>query len=86
MSQTNQPVSAHLPSHYRNVKQDRIVPANDYLHRYFGELAGMVTLLAARDAPSWQGAEALLIGQGLPPRTARAVWNAAAELGRDGNR
>ena len=53
---------------------------------YFGELAGTVTLLAARDAPEWQGAEALLIEQGLPPRTARAVWNAAAELGRDGNR
>ena len=53
---------------------------------YFGELAGMVTLLAARDPKSWENAEALLIEQGLPPRTARAVWNAAAELGRDGNR
>ena len=53
---------------------------------YFGELAGMVTALAARDPPSWQGAESLLIGQGLPPRTARSVWNAAAELGREGNR
>ena len=53
---------------------------------YFGELAGMVTLLAARDAYSWEGAEALLIEQGLTRRTAHAVWNAAAELGRDGNR
>lgn len=53
---------------------------------YFGDLAGRVTLLAARDAKSWERAETLLIEQGLPPRTARAVWNAAAELGRDGNR
>lgn len=53
---------------------------------YFGELAGMVTLLAARDARSWDRAESLLIGQGLPARAARAVWNAAAELGREGNR
>ncbi len=53
---------------------------------YFGELAGMLTLLAARDAHSWERAEALLIGQGLPPLPARAVWNAAAELGREGNR
>jgi HD-like signal output (HDOD) protein len=53
---------------------------------YFGELAGMVTLLAARDARAWERSEALLIEQGLPARTARAVWNAAAELGRDGNR
>lgn len=53
---------------------------------YFGELAGMVTLLAARDPKSWENAEALLIEQGLPPRAARAVWNAAAELGRNDNR
>jgi hypothetical protein len=53
---------------------------------YFGELAGMVTLLAARDARTWDRAEALLIEQGLPARTARAIWNAAAELGRDANR
>lgn len=53
---------------------------------YFGELAGMVTLLAARDPKSWERAEALLIEQGLPARTARAVWNAAAELGHDDNR
>jgi hypothetical protein len=53
---------------------------------YFGELAGMITLLAARDSFAWQGAETLMIAQGLPPRTARAVWNAAAELGRDANR
>ena len=53
---------------------------------YFGELAGMVTLLGARDAYSWEGAEALLIGQGLKRRTAHAVWHAAAELGRDDSR
>jgi HD-like signal output (HDOD) protein len=53
---------------------------------YFGELAGMVTLLAARDAKTWDRSEALLIEQGLPARTARAIWNAAAELGRDANR
>jgi HD-like signal output (HDOD) protein len=53
---------------------------------YFGDLAGMVTLLAARDPQSWERAESLLIEQGLPARTARAVWNAAAELGRDANR
>jgi len=53
---------------------------------YFGELASVVTLLAARDPKSWGDAEGLLIEQGLPPRTARTVWNAAAELGRDGNR
>jgi hypothetical protein len=53
---------------------------------YFGELASAVTLLAARDPQSWERSETLLIEQGLPPRTARAVWNAAAELGRDGNR
>jgi HD-like signal output (HDOD) protein len=53
---------------------------------YFGELAGMVTLLAARDPKSWERSESLLIEQGLQARTARAVWNAAAELGREGNR
>jgi HD-like signal output (HDOD) protein len=53
---------------------------------YFGELAGMLTLLGARDGYSWEGAEALLIGQGLPRKTAHAVWHAAAELGRDDNR
>ena len=53
---------------------------------YYGELAGMVTMLAARDAYSWEGAEALLVGQGLKRRTAHAVWHAAAELGRDGSR
>jgi HD-like signal output (HDOD) protein len=53
---------------------------------YFGELAGMVTLLAARDPKSWERSETLLIEQGLQPRTARAVWNAAAELGRSDNR
>jgi HD-like signal output (HDOD) protein len=53
---------------------------------YFGELAGMVTMLAARDAYSWEDAEALLVGQGLKRRTAEAVWRAAAELGRDGSR
>ncbi len=53
---------------------------------YFGELAGMVTVLAARDAYSWEGAEALLVAQGLKRRTAQAIWHAAAELGSDGNR
>ena len=53
---------------------------------YFGELAGLVTLLAARDPKSWERSESLLIEQGLQARTARAVWNAAAELGREGNR
>jgi len=53
---------------------------------YFGELAGMVTLLAARDAYSWEAAEALLIGQGLRRQTALAIWRAAAELGSDSNR
>jgi HD-like signal output (HDOD) protein len=53
---------------------------------YFGELAGMVTVLAARDAHSWELAEVLLVGQGLKRRTAYAVWHAAAELGRDDNR
>ena len=53
---------------------------------YYGELAGMVTMLGARDAYSWEGAEALLVGQGLKRRTAHAVWHAAAELGRDGSR
>ena len=51
-----------------------------------GIAAGVVTLLAARDPKSWENAEALLIEQGLPPRAARAVWNAAAELGRNDNR
>jgi HD-like signal output (HDOD) protein len=53
---------------------------------YYGELAGMVTMLGARDAYSWEGAEALLVGQGLKRRTAHAVWHAAAELGRDRSR
>jgi HD-like signal output (HDOD) protein len=53
---------------------------------YFGELAGMLTVLGARDAYSWEGAEALLTGQGLRRRTAHAVWHAAAELGGDSNR
>jgi HD-like signal output (HDOD) protein len=53
---------------------------------YFGDLASMVTLLAARDAKTWDRAESLLIEQGLQPRIARALWNAAAELGRDGDR
>jgi HD-like signal output (HDOD) protein len=53
---------------------------------YYGDLAGMVTMLAARDAYSWEGAEALLVGQGLKRRTAHAVWHAAAELGREGSR
>jgi HD-like signal output (HDOD) protein len=53
---------------------------------YFGELAGMLTLLSARDTGSGENAETLLIGQGLPRKTARAIWNAAAELGRDDNR
>jgi hypothetical protein len=48
---------------------------------YFGELAGMLTVLGARDAYSWDGARALLTGQGLSRRTAHAVWHAAAELG-----
>lgn len=53
---------------------------------YYGDLAGMLTVLGARDAYSWDGAEALLITQGLPRKTAHAVWHAAAELGSDGNR
>lgn len=53
---------------------------------YFGELAGMVTLLGARDALTWEAAEALLIGQGLRRQTALAVWRAAAELGSSSNR
>lgn len=53
---------------------------------YYGELAGMVTMLGARDAYSWEDAEALLVGQGLKRRTAHAVCHAAAELGRDGSR
>lgn len=38
MPEANQPVSPNLPSHYRHVKEGRIVPANAYLHRYYGEL------------------------------------------------
>ena len=53
---------------------------------YFGELAGMVTVLGARGGYSWESAEGLLVGQGLKRRTAYEVWTAAAELGRDGNR
>jgi hypothetical protein len=53
---------------------------------YFGELAGMLTVLGARDAYSWEGAEAVLTGQGLRRRTAHAVWQAAAELGANSNR
>jgi HD-like signal output (HDOD) protein len=53
---------------------------------YFGELAGMLTVLGARDAYSWEAAEALLTGQGLRRRTAQAVWQAAAELGANSNR
>jgi HD-like signal output (HDOD) protein len=53
---------------------------------YYGELAGMLTVLGARDAYSWEGAEALLIAQGLPRKTAHAIWHAAAELASDGNR
>lgn len=53
---------------------------------YYAELAGMLTVLGARDAYSWDGAEALLITQGLPRKTAHAVWHAAAELASDGNR
>jgi HD-like signal output (HDOD) protein len=53
---------------------------------YFGELAGMLTVLGARDAYSWHGAEALLTSQGLPRKTAHAVWHAAAELGGSSNR
>ena len=53
---------------------------------YFGELAGMLTVLGARDAYSWDGAEALLTGQGLSRKTAHAVWHAAAELGAASNR
>ncbi len=53
---------------------------------YFGELAGMVTLLGARDAYSWEEAEVLLVGQGLRRQTALAIWRAAAELGGNSNR
>jgi HD-like signal output (HDOD) protein len=53
---------------------------------YFGELAGMLTVLAARNAYTWDGAEALLTGQGLKRRTAHAVCHAAAELGANSNR
>jgi HD-like signal output (HDOD) protein len=53
---------------------------------YFGELAGMVTLLGARDAYTWDAAEALLVGQGLRRQTALALWRAAAELGSSSNR
>ncbi len=53
---------------------------------YFGELAGMVTLLAARETYSWEEAEALLAGQGLRRQTALALWRAAAELGGNSNR
>jgi HD-like signal output (HDOD) protein len=53
---------------------------------YFGELAGMLTVLAARNAYSWDDAEALLTGQGLKRRTAHAVCHAAAELGGGSNR
>lgn len=53
---------------------------------YYGELAGTVTTLCARDAYPPDQAEALLVGQGLKRRTAVAVWNAAAELGRDNSR
>jgi len=53
---------------------------------YFGELAGTLTVLAARDAYSWDDAEALLTGQGLKRRTAHAVCQAAAELGGGNNR
>ena len=53
---------------------------------YYGDLAGMVTMLGARNACSWEEAEALLVGQGLKRRTAQAIGRAAAELGRDGSR
>ena len=53
---------------------------------YFGELAGMLTVLAARDEYSWDAAEALLTGQGLPRKTAHAICHAAAELGGNSNR
>jgi HD-like signal output (HDOD) protein len=53
---------------------------------YYGDLAGMVTMLGARKACSWEEAEPLLVGQGLKRRTAQAIGRAAAELGRDGSR
>jgi HD-like signal output (HDOD) protein len=53
---------------------------------YFGELAGMLTVLGARDAYPLESAEALLTGQGLRRQTALAVWRAAAELGANSNR
>jgi hypothetical protein len=53
---------------------------------YFGELAGMLTVLAARNAYSWDDAETLLTGQGLKRRTAHAICHAAAELGASNSR
>jgi len=53
---------------------------------YFGEVAGMLTVLAARNAFSWDDAEALLTGQGLKRRTAHTICHAAAELGASDSR
>jgi len=53
---------------------------------YFGELAGMLTVLAARNAYSWDDAETMLTGQGLKRRTAHAICHAAAELGASNSR
>ena len=49
---------------------------------YFGELCGMLTMLEVRDAHSRDGTDAMLVGQGLPRRTAVRRLAAAAELGR----
>jgi hypothetical protein len=50
---------------------------------YFGELCGALTLLSARGLHSTDGAQALLLGQGLPRQTVYAMWRAALSVSEE---
>jgi HD-like signal output (HDOD) protein len=44
---------------------------------YFGELCGTLAVLATQSSYSIEGAQAMLIGQGLPREATSAMWDAA---------
>ncbi len=50
---------------------------------YFGELCGALTLLAKRGTYSEEGAQALLMEQGLTRRITQEIWRAANKAGEE---
>lgn len=50
---------------------------------YFGELCGALALLTKRGLYSEEGAQALLMEQGLPRRIAQEIWQAASKATED---